>query len=397
MKLDRETTLLPPGVRVYLSPQSRVKRRYLSKLFEEAEDWNYEELDLPTLDYFESISEGVSEDLSSRTYRFTDDQGELLALRPDATAQVAKILSGRFAREELIGRYCYSCRNFRSFELRRGELREFHQFGAEILSEKRLRSDAELLLFMFELLEIFGLEDIVLDLGHVRIYKGLIDGVELDPRESRDLRRRIHRKNVSGLRKLLERIDIEDSRKEVLMKLPTLYGGGEVFDEIYRFDTLPEQTRRATEHLKSVYEKIDVAGYSDWVSLDFGVVRELDYYTGIVFEALLAGIGKPVVGGGRYDRLYANYGDSVPATGFALELDRLLPRLDGEREPKDVRTVWCPDPTPQARESLRNLRDDYSVSVIFDTPEESAEGRLIDAEGNLLELRKKEDVHENGG
>jgi ATP phosphoribosyltransferase regulatory subunit len=386
LNIDRETTLLPPGVRVYLSPASRIKRRYLTSLFEEAEDWNFEELDLPTLDYFESISEGVSKELSSRTYRFTDDQGELLALRPDATAQVAKILSGRFSKPDLLGRYCYSCRNFRSFELRRGELREFHQFGAEILAEKRERADVELLLFMFELLEMFDHENIVLDLGHVQIYKGLIEDVDLSDRESRMLRQRIHRKNVSGLRDLLEDLELDDQRKEILSKLPTLYGGREIFDEMANLDGIPDQTRRATEHLNFVYDKIDTAEYADWVSLDFGVVRELDYYTGIVFEALLPGIGKPVVGGGRYDQLYSNYGESVPATGFALELDRLLPILDGEKEPKSTRTVWCPEPTPEARETLRELRHEHSVSVVFDRPEQSAEGSIVDEDGTISEL-----------
>lgn len=386
MKADRETTLLPPGVRVYLSPASRVKRRFLTSLFEEAEDWNYDELDLPTLDYFESIDEGVSEELSSRTYRFTDDQGELLALRPDATAQVAKILSGRFSHDELLGRYCYSCRNFRQFELRRGELREFHQFGAEILAEERGRTDLELLLFMFELLEFFGLENMVLELGHVQIYKGLMQDVELSSRESRLLRQRIHRKNVSGLRELLDEIRIDDARKSLLLKLPTLYGGPEVFEEMEDLNGVPDRTLRAVDYLRSVYEKLDVAGYSEYINLDFGVVRELDYYTGIVFDALKPGIGKPVVGGGRYDNLYANYGDPVPATGFALELDRLLPTLEDERDPKESRRVWCPEPTPEARETLRELRRNHSVSVTFDRPGEDDEGSLVNENGNIEDL-----------
>lgn len=386
MKVERETTLLPPGVKVHLSPASRIKRRYLRRLFEEAEDWNYEELDLPTLDYFESISEGVSKELADRTYRFTDDQGELLALRSDATAQVAKILSGRFSHDELIGRYCYSCRNFRSFELRRGELREFHQFGAEILSEKKKRTDIELLLFMFELLESFGLEEIVLDLGHVQIYKGLIEGTDLSPKESRLLRQRIHRKNVSDLEELLEDIDIGTYRKEILLELPTLYGGKEVFDRLGSLDGVPDVSKRAMDHLNWVYDKIETAGYSDWVSLDFGVVREIDYYTGIVFEALLPGIGKPVVGGGRYDNLYSNYGTSIPATGFALELDRLLPTLDGDREAKPTRRVWCPDPTPQARQTLRELREDHSISVVFDEPGEAEDEKLVDSNGEITDL-----------
>lgn len=386
MKLNREKTLMPPGVRVHLSPESRLKRRYLSRMFEEAEDWNYEELDLPTLDYFDSIDEGLSEELSSRTYWFTDDQGSTLALRPDATAQVAKILSGRFNQSELKGRYCYSCRNFRKFELRRGELREFHQFGAEILQENREHADVELLLFMFELLDMLDLDEIVLELGHVQIYKGLMRGVELDPREHRLLRQRIHRKNVSDLRDLLNEVELNDNRKELLLELPTLYGGEEIFDEISQLNGIPERTKRGIDNLKDVYDKLDVAGYSDLINLDFGVVRELDYYTGIVFDALVPGIGKPVVGGGRYDNLYGNYGDSIPATGFALELDRLLPRLNGKQDPKETLNIWCPQPTPAARKTLKQLRDQFSVSVIFDEPDPDAQGSLVDENGERNEL-----------
>ena len=386
MKLNREKTLMPPGVRVHLSPESRLKRRYLTRMFEEAEDWNYEELDLPTLDYFDSIDEGLSAELSSRTYWFTDDQGSTLALRPDATAQVAKILSGRFNQEELAGRYCYSCRNFRKFELRRGELREFHQFGAEILQENREHADLELLLFMFELLDMLDLDEIVLELGHVQIYKGLMRDVELSPREHRLLRQQIHRKNVSDLQELLEEVELDDHRKELLLQLPTLYGGDEIFDELSRLSGVPDRTKQGVDYLKNVYDKLDVAGYSDLINLDFGVVREIDYYTGIVFDALIPGIGKPVVGGGRYDDLYANYGDSVPATGFALELDRLLPRLNGKQEPKETRRVWCPEPTPDARETLKQLRDQYSVSVIFDEPDAQDDGQIVDENGELNEL-----------
>jgi ATP phosphoribosyltransferase regulatory subunit len=355
-------------------------------MFEEAEDWNYEELDLPTLDYFDSIDEGLSAELSSRTYWFTDDQGSTLALRPDATAQVAKILSGRFNQDELSGRYCYSCRNFRKFELRRGELREFHQFGAEILQTNREHADLELLLFMFELLDMLDLDEIVLELGHVQIYKGLMQGVELSPREHRLLRQQIHRKNVSDLQDLLEEVELDDHRKELLLQLPTLYGGDEIFDEISRLSGVPDRTKQGVDYLKNVYDKLDVAGYSDLINLDFGVVREIDYYTGIVFDALIPGIGKPVVGGGRYDDLYANYGDSVPATGFALELDRLLPRLNGKQEPKETRRVWCPEPTPDARETLKQLRDRYSVSVIFDEPDTEDDGQIVDENGELNEL-----------
>jgi len=386
MNEKREITFLPPGVRVYFPRDSMSKRHLLNRLFDEAERWNFGELDLPTLDYYESITRGVSKNLSLRTYQFQDDEGQLLALRPDATAQVAKILSGRFPGSQLSGRYCYSCRNFRAFELRRGELREFHQFGAEILSEHRFEADVELLMFLFELIEKMELGDFVLDLGHVDVYKGLVEDVKLTAEESEALWQNIHRKNTGDLRTVLEELEIPDDRKRILLALPTMFGGDEIFDEVDSFNGASESTRRAIDELQRLYQKLEQARLHDCVSLDLGIVRDLDYYTGMVFEALIPDTGKPVIGGGRYDSLYGTYGDPIPATGFALELDRLLPQYDGAPAPPQKKRVWCPDPTPDARQQLSKLRRDYQVDVTFGDPPGDASGVLVLDDGEMISL-----------
>ncbi len=327
MARKRELTLLPPGVRVYMGSESRKKREYLAEIFDGARQRGFDELDLPTLDYYDSIVKGVSKNLSRRTYQFQDDEGERLALRPDATAQVAKILSGRFAPDELPGKYCYSCRNYRAFELRRGELREFQQFGAEIISSDRKKSDLELLLFLFECLDKIEIEKFVLDLGHVQVYKGLLEETGLDPAAKKRLWKEMYHKNEKALANIMEDMNISTGEKEILLELPGLYGGAEVLDKAEKIKKQSPRARQALSHLSFLFEKLCDAGYEDRISLDLSVVRDLDYYTGIVFEGLVTGFGRPVVGGGRYDGLYAHYGDPHPATGFALEIDRLLPLL----------------------------------------------------------------------
>ncbi len=383
---DREITLLPPGVRFHTPPRSRTKRNSLNRLLDRARRWGFEELDLPTLDFHESITRGISADLARRTYQFHDDQGKLLALRPDATAQVAKILSGRLDPGSVPGRYCYVCRVFRAFELRRGELREFEQFGAEIIDSDRLAADVELLMFMFERLAEFDLEEVVVDLGHVQVYKGLMEDLDLPEDKQRRLRREIHRKNVGDLRGCLEETSLPDAHREALLALPTLYGGEEVFDRVQELGLPAESSRRAVDHLHDVYTTLETAGFAGSVSLDFGVVRDLDYYTGIVFEALLPGAGKPVVGGGRYDNLYGRYGTPRPATGFAVEVDRLLPFLEAAEAPAPPLSVWCPEPTPEAREALRDLRRERPVRVSFAAPPEGSDGERITAGGERVAL-----------
>jgi ATP phosphoribosyltransferase regulatory subunit len=310
-----------------MGSESRKKREYLAEIFDGARQRGFDELDLPTLDYYDSIVKGVSKNLARRTYQFQDDEGERLALRPDATAQVAKILSGRFSPEELPGKYCYSCRNYRAFELRRGELREFQQFGAEIISSDRKKSDLELLLFLFECLDKIEIEKFVLDLGHVQVYKGLLEETGLDPAAKKRLWKEMYHKNEKALANIMEDMNISSEEKEILLELPGLYGGAEVLDKAEKIKKQSPRARQALSHLSFLFEKLCDAGYEDRISLDLSVVRDLDYYTGIVFEGLVTGFGRPVVGGGRYDGLYSHYGDPHPATGFALEIDRLLPLL----------------------------------------------------------------------
>ncbi len=380
---DRQLALLPPGVRVLLPRDSRNKRRFVNQLCERAQSWGFSELDLPTLDYYESMTAGVSEDLARRTYQFHDDEGERLALRPDATAQLAKILSGRFDREELPGRYCYVTRNFRAFELRRGELREFEQFGAEILREDRFSADLELLLLMFELMSLLGRDNLVIDLGHVQVYQGLVDDLGLSKRQRQELWKTIHRKNVPGLRKVLDELPVAEARREFLLELPDLYGEAVEFERWLSDDRLPDRTREGLEYLRTLERALERAGYGDSITLDLGVVRDLDYYTGIVFEGLLPGVGQPVVGGGRYDRLYPNYGVELPATGFAIEIHRLIPLLKQARENGELVEVYCPESTDAALECLRELRREDRVAVNFREPPDRTDDSWIDPEGVL--------------
>ncbi len=322
--VERELTLLPAGVRAYLPEKSRQKRKLINRLFDLAHQHDFSELDLPTIDYYDSITRGVSDFLAARTYQFYDGKGERLALRPDATAQVAKILSGRLEKESLPGRYCYCCRSFRDFELRRGEAREFQQFGSEILGSNCFEADRDLLFFMFKMLDCCELEEYIVDLGHVGVYQGLIFDLGLSSGLERKIWKCIHRKNQAELSATLSSADLSAERKEALVTLPELYGGEEVFKTANKIKNHSEQTDRALRYLEKLYQELKEAGLAEVVSIDLGVVRDLDYYTGLVFEALVPGTGKPVVGGGRYDELYSSYGVEMPATGLALEIERIL-------------------------------------------------------------------------
>ena len=109
--------------------------------------------------------------------------------------------------------------------------------------------------------------------------------------------------------------------------MPTLFGGVEVLDRAEKYTDNPVALA-ALDHLKRVYALLKDFGLEKFVSFDLGTVKDLSYYSGIVFTGLTKSIGSPVLSGGRYDNLANDFGKSVPAVGFALGLKRILIALE---------------------------------------------------------------------
>src|SRR5512142_1777335 len=108
--------------------------------------------------------------------------------------------------------------------------------------------------------------------------------------------------------------------------LPLLFGGREVVTEAERV-VGNDRSKRALDNISQVLDILDIYGVSDYLTIDLGEIRGLDYHSGLTFEGFVAGLGEAVCGGGRYDDLTAKYGFPAPATGFAFNIMALLSSL----------------------------------------------------------------------
>ncbi len=115
---------------------------------------------------------------------------------------------------------------------------------------------------------------------------------------------------------------IDDGLKETIAALPILHGGMEVLNRIPYVEKNPNAAT-AVNDLIQIYDVLKVSGVQDKIVLDMGVLRGLDYYTGIVFEGYSPDLGYGLLGGGRYDNLMGKFGFPCPATGFSLGMERL--------------------------------------------------------------------------
>lgn len=340
---------LPKGVTDFL-PEKADKIGYIEgKIRRVFELWGFRRIITPLLEFQDVMALGMGEDLKERTFRFDDRQtGRLLAVPPDITPQVARIVATRMQGYPLPHRLYYNGRVLRHTEIQSGRSREIFQAGVELIGLDSPEADAEMVAMAIEAMQGLGLGDFKVDLGQVEFFRGIMAASGLSAPGKKSLQQAIAKKDSAAVRDTLDKEAVPDAVKEEIAMLPRLFGGREILTEAERV-VGNDRSKRALDNISQVLDILDIYGVSGYLTLDLGEIRGLDYHTGLTFEGFVGGLGEPVCGGGRYDDLTAKYGFSSPATGFAFNILALLSAL--ERRP-DVEASTTSDFL------LFNLRDD---------------------------------------
>ncbi|MSM40161.1 MAG: ATP phosphoribosyltransferase regulatory subunit [Geobacter sp.] len=322
---------IPKGVADFL-PDTADKIGYIQEQIRRVfELWGFRRIITPLLEFEDVLALGIGDELRSRTFRFDDRQsGRLLAIPSDITPQVARIVATRMCQQPFPYRICYHGRVLRHAEIQSGRSREIFQAGVELIGLDSPEADAEMVAMAVEVLQGLGIRDFKMDIGQVEFFRGIMAAAGLDGATARQLKIAIGKKDASAVRELLESIPAPDRVKEAIASLPRLFGGRKVLDEAAGV-AVHDRCKRALENIEQVLQVLDVYGVTEYLTIDLGEIRGLDYHTGLTFEGFVSGLGEPVCSGGRYDDLTARYGFPAPATGFAFNILALLAAL--ERQP----------------------------------------------------------------
>lgn len=312
---------IPPGAQCFYGREARVRRALERRVAEVFTGWSYEEILLPLFDYEDVFVRGGGPSDRASFYRFVGREGELLALRPDFTALVAKVVASRMADRPLPLRLFYRGEVLRYQPPVAGRQAELYQIGLEHIGDG-VRADLEILLVALEALERLGVEDAVLTLGHAGFVLGLLDEAGFAEAARREMLEPLRAKDRDGLRLLLEGAEPPSS----LLEAMSLCGDRSVLDRAEPLAS-DEQSRAALDRLQTLGQELHRLGVGDRFQFDLGEVRGFDYYTGMVFEVHASGAGLELGGGGRYDRLFGKFDLPRPAVGFSLSVDRLARRL----------------------------------------------------------------------
>ena len=323
---------LPRGVSDFL-PDAAAKIGFIEgRIRRVFELWGFRRVITPKLEYEDVLALGMGDGLKGKTYRFDDRQsGRLLAIPPDITPQIARIVATRLTGYPLPHRISYSGRVLRQTEVQAGRSREIFQSGVELIGLDSPEADAEMVAMAVEALRGLGLNDFKIDLGQVEFCRGIMAASGLQGQPLLELQLAVARKDSSAVTKIIADNDMSDESRVEIAALPRLFGGREVLEEAQRVVT-NSRARAALDNLCQVLDILDIHGVSDCLTIDLGETRGLDYHTGITFEGFVAGLGEPVCSGGRYDNLTSRYGFQAPATGFTFNVLSLLQALQKRPE-----------------------------------------------------------------
>lgn len=191
-------------------------------------------------------------------------------------------------------------------------------------------ADAEMIALTVECLAKSGLKEFKIDVGHAGFIRGLMEETGFQKEEMEQYKTLLANKNIFGVEEYLETKEISSELRELLIKLPDLFGGRETL-AYARENVHHALAREALERLETVYEILDIYGLSECVTFDLSMLSHYEYYTGIIFKAYTYGTGEAIVTGGRYDKLIEQFGKEAPAIGLAIVLDQLMNALHKQK------------------------------------------------------------------
>ncbi|MGB9926854.1 MAG: histidine--tRNA ligase [Methanosarcina sp.] len=306
----------PRGTRDFL-PADTARRRYVESVMRKVvRNWGYREIITPTFEHLDLFTLKSGEGIVGELYNFTDKGGREMALRPELTAPVMRLYVNELQSFPKPLKLFYFENCFRYERPQKGRFREFWQFGVELIGSGKPDSDAEVIALADALLKAVGVKG-DMKLGNLAVIRTLLK--TLEPETVSKIMRLVDKKEYEGLEALLEEIGAEEKLKSDLFRLIKLEGKDILQDVKEIVGDIPELIG-----FEKILTFLDVYGVN--YSLDFGIARGLDYYTGMVFEVYAEGLGaqKQVCGGGSYQLIQLFGGGDVPSTGFGIGFDRIM-------------------------------------------------------------------------
>lgn len=361
--------LLPEYVEDILPPYARQAeqlRRHLLDLFDA---YGYDLVQPPLIEYLDSLLTGSARDLDLKTFKVVDGlSGRQLGVRADMTPQAARI-DAHLLNRPGVSRLCYAGPVLHTRPAGLLSSREPYQIGAELFGHAGIEADREILELLLAALATCGLAHTRVSLGHVGIFRELAQAAGLDRAAGHPLFRALRAKDMPSVEAMTA--GLPALLGDAFRLLPELYGDAAVVERARaRLPALPGITR-ALDELAALTR---VEGGAD-LAVDLADLRGYGYHTGAMFAVYVGGQAQAVALGGRYDGAGAIFGRSRPATGFSLDLRRVLDSLDEVPARPAILAPHSDDPRLRARVAALRAAGERVISEFPGQEVQRADGQ----------------------
>jgi len=329
--------LLPDdaGMMIYVQETARK----VAKLY------GYKEIITPLVESYELLTAKAGDEVRSRMFAFKDLGGRDVALRPEFTASVARLVATSMRNEPKPFRIFCMGSAYRYDEPQRGRYREFWQSDFELVGTFRPEADAEILMLTDSLCQKVGLKRFGLKVGHVGILRGILGQEKVIEKDQNAIMQLMDKKQYDDAVKLVESAGVSKKCVRTIREL-VVCRGKDIADVLKRIRELVkdyENSVAAVENLRTILELVNKSGYKIDLTVDAGFARGLEYYTGMVFEIFVPDLDIALGGGGRYDKLVELFGgEPTPAVGVAHGMDRMTLAMETQKidlKAKEERTI----------------------------------------------------------
>lgn len=315
--------LLPDGMDEVLPPQASRMEELRRALLDLYQCWGYDQVMPPPVEFLDSLLTGTGKDLDLQTFKLTDQlTGRMMGASADVTPQVARMDAHSLKRQGPV-RLCYCTNVLRAKADQHQGGRSPVQVGAELFGHAGLEADSEIIHLALSSLEAAGAKEIHLALGHIGIYRSLVQAAALTDEQESALFDALALKSPSQITQQVQACVGDPALADMFLALGELHGGADILVQAReRFAGAPASVTAALDQLDALYQgvlaRFDVALYFDLAEL-----RGYQYHTGMMFAAYVPGYGHALAKGGRYDDTGRAFGRARPATGFSMDLKQL--------------------------------------------------------------------------
>lgn len=354
---------IPEGTRDLILGECTAKKRLQDAIEQVFDSYGYKEIVTPSIEFYQTYQTGFEQIQDEAMYKFFDHNGSILTLRMDMTVPIARVAATKFKDQNPPLRFRYCANVYKVKESFAGKRNEVTDCGIELLGLNEKQSDLEILVCALEVMECMQQEPYTLEIGNVNFFHTAVELLGLTKDETETLADLIDRKSLTELKEYLNTLMLTAADKQFFLQLPWLCGSADMLEDALAccFD---ERLKKIVENLQQLYRQLAELGYENRITFDLGKLPHLNYYSGILFEGFVPGIGTSVLSGGRYDSLLEKFGEPLPAIGFSVKLDAVLPVLNLKQKEATLTLCYPYERKVEALRKAKELRKTARVELL---------------------------------